>query len=635
MRITYLFFIGLFLLLYLSCKSSEEISDSPVPNSVIATIADEQITLDELTTNLNRNRNSEDVDSTEISEFFPSYINYRLKLHEGYQQGFQKDSAILAEFNEYASEIAYRYWIENEIKTERVETFRNRFKDEIQAFHILKELPENALPGDTLEVYNSLMAVRDSLQNGASPEEMNEQHSSKRDDRPIGGQLSWITAGTTIQPFEEVVYSLEPGEISRPVRSQFGYHLIILQDVRPRTPQRLVKHIFVRKNEDETGPEKINLAYEALDADTSWSNVLQNYTEDPSTKNRDGLLGWIGYGARFPTELVEAAMQTSPDSAYSKPIEVSYGYHIMKIDSVRTFKNEEQKEEFIVNRLQQLGRLDPDHEDVFDRIAKESNLKIYRENFRSLQQDAASLDEENGSSSENPLIYFFNKTYTNDDFQEWLDQANSMETIMESGDIIESFRDHIIEKKLVDYTKAQFPDYARQVDHFLNGLIVFKVNEENIWSPEAVDQELLREYYESNKNEYKKEKTYHYTETWASSDSLIREVHSTLSEDVAMEEIPKHFEDVFVSRDSTANSSNPVYEILTQLQPGEFSEPVSVEDREFIYKMNEIKEERILSFKEAYDRIFSDYQPIYEEKYLKKLKERYKLELYPENLTTE
>jgi len=632
MRIQQLFCFGLIIITILSCKSSETIPTNDVPGNVIATIADEPVTIEELKTNLNRNRNSDEIDSTEIYEFYSSYINYRLKLYEGYQKGFHKDSTILAEFNEYASEIANRFWIENEIERERIETFKNRFNHELKAFHILKELPGAALPGDTAEVYNTLISVRDSLLNGANIEMMNDRHSSKREGRPVGGQLSWITAGTTIEPFENVLYKLEPGEISLPVRSQFGYHLILLQEKRPRTPHRHIKHIFVRKKEDENGLHKINRAYKALKADSSWSDVLKNYTEDPSTQNRDGALGWVGYGARFPAEMVDFAMQTSPYSAYSEPYEASYGYHIMKVDSVRSFKNADQKEEFIVNKLENLGRLNPDQKDVYNRIAEESNLSINRENFSELLRSGADLSVSRSPQSENSLIEFNNKTYTWSDFQFWLDNVASDEEVMQSGNIIESYRDYLIEQNLVDYTRNQFPEFAEQVDHFLEGLIVFKVNEENIWNPEEVDRAQLQAFYESNQQNYKKGKTYHYTEISAPSDSIMQNVSRDLSNGFSSDEISERFKEVYIHQDSTHYPQNPAYSVVETLIPGEFSEPTTVSDRVIIYLLNDVNNERTLSFDEAFDRVFTDYQPTREENYMDQLKSDYNLQLYPENL---
>lgn len=623
---------GVLLILNLSCKSSEQITNKEVPENVIATIADEPVMIDELKTNFHRNRSSEEIDSTDIHEFYTSYINYRLKLYEGYQQGYHQDSTILAEFNEYASQIANRYWIENKIKAERIETFKNRFNHELKAFHILKELPENALPSDTATVYNTLISVRDSLLNGASPEEMNERHSSKRDGRPVGGQLSWITAGSTIQPFEDAVYSLEPGETSHPVRSQFGYHLVFLQEIRARTPHRQVKHIFVRKKENGYGQSKIDQAYRALEADSSWSYVLQTYTEDSSTRSRDGSLGWVGYGTRFPAELIESAIQTNPDSAYSEPYETSYGYHIMKVDSVRTFKNEEQKVEFIIKRLKELGRLNPDQQDIYDRIAAESNMTINFDNFSKLLRRGMESSENTSAPSEMSLVKFNDHRYMPSDFQYWLDNVTSVDEVMQSGNIIGLYRDYLIQKNLVDYTRNQFPEFKDQVDHFLEGLIVFKVNEENIWNSDAVDRSELKAFYESTKNDYRKGKTFHYTEISSRSDSIMQIAHGKFSDGATKNQISERFEEVTVLEDSTSHPRAPAYSILETLQPGEFSEPTTVNDRVFIYILHKINNERILSFEEAFDQVFTDYQPIREENYINQLKINYNLQLYPENL---
>jgi peptidyl-prolyl cis-trans isomerase SurA len=460
---------------------------------------------------------------------------------------------------------------------------------------------------------------------------MNEKYSSKREGRPMGGQLSWITAGNTIQPFEDALYSLELGEVSYPVRSQFGYHLILLQEKRPRTLQRLVKHIFVQRKDDGTGQQKINQAFVALEADSSWSDVLQNYTEDPSSIDRDGSLGWVGYGGRFPGELIDAAIQTSVDIAYSEPYEMSYGYHIIQVDSIRTFTSEGQKEEFILNRLKELGRLNPNQQDVFERIAKKSDLNINLDNFSQIiseLRDSTSLN----TNPEIELIQFNNKTFTSSDFKYWLDHIASVEDVMESGSLIESYRIYILEQNYVDYTRNRFPEFAEQVDHFLEGLIVFKVNEENIWNPEAVDRSKLQAFYESNRNDYKQGKTFLYTEISAASDSIMQVVHKELSNGTRVKELSKQFDRIAIYEDSTSYSQNPAYPTLETLQTGEFSEPVSVNDRVIVYILNQVKSERIVSFEEAYDRVFTDYQPIREENYNNKLKQRYNLQLYPENL---
>lgn len=632
MSVNRVLLIVIFIILFYSCKSAENVSEPSDSDTIIATFADQKVTLDELKSNFYRNRNPQETNISELKEFYPSYIKYRLKLYEGYQKGFKRDSSILAEYSDYTSQIAYRHWLENEIKTDRINNFRDRFQNELKAFHILKELPEDALPADTVEVYNTLVAVRDSLLNGASPEEMNQRHSSRRNGNTMGGDLSWITAGNTILPFENALYNLKPGEISYPVRSRFGYHLILLEDIRRRTPPRLVRHIFVRKDQNENSKQKIRDAFSALQADTSWSNVVSKYSEDPSTKSREGLLGWVGYGTRFPVELIDAAMHVPADSAYSEPIEVSYGYHIMKIDSVQTFESDEQEEEFIVNRLEQLERLQPEREDVYELIAAESDLKINRPEFDNATPDDSSKTENTGNSIPQVLIHFNGTEYTNEHFQEWLNNESTFDEVVESGDLMTSYRNHIIQENLVEYTKEKVPEFARQADHFMDDLIVFKVNEEFIWNPEAVDRDKLKAFYESNIGDYKKGKTFVYTEISSSEDSLIQTVYDELKRGTAIDSLEQKVNNIAVYVDSVSYKQSPFYQTLETIQPGEFSDPLTVDNRSYILLLQRIREERILTFDEAYNRVFSDYQPIHEASFLSSLKEKYNLQTFPEHI---
>ncbi len=642
MRMTTTLLIGLLFLINVSCKGTEEVTRQEHSAPIVATFADEEITFDELKKNISRNRNAgqAEIDSLELREFLPSYVEYRIKLYEGYRQGLDKDPEILSEYNSYASEAATRFWIENEIKEKRIETFKERFEHELKAFHILKELPQDAPPQDTLEVYRELMAVRDSLLNGADPEEMNQKHSSKREGNPVGGRVQWITAGNTIQPFEDALYQLHVGEVSLPVRTQFGYHLIILEDKRPRSPHRLVKHIYFRKQEDGAGLEKAAQAYEALQSDTTWSDAVQAYTEDPSTKNRDGQVGWVGYGTRYPFEFIEAVMEASPESSFSRPVETSYGAHIIKIDSVRTFLTEEEKEEFILNRLRSLDRLDPDKDDVYERIAAETGLRVDHQTFSSLNDMLSMVPHQpelvtlaDSELRTQPLFTAFDSTYSVNHFLEWVDRTtDSPEEAQETSEYLENYKKSVIDEHIVDYTIEKFPEFADEARHFLNGLIVFRINEENIWSPETVNRDEMREYYNSNRENYKRGKTFVYTVISDTSESVMKEVHSLLADGTETSELSAQFKTLEIKADSTFRKQSAEYSILEELQPGKFSEPLTVDGKVSVYILDEVLEPRILTFGEAFDRVFSDYQPIREENYINRLKERYSVKLYPENV---
>jgi peptidyl-prolyl cis-trans isomerase C len=98
--------------------------------------------------------------------------------------------------------------------------------EEYNASHILVETEEEAL------------ALIEELGEGADFAELAAEH-SVGPSGPSGGQLGWFTAGMMVPEFESAVMELEPGEVSVPVQTQFGWHVIVLNDLRAQEPPAL------------------------------------------------------------------------------------------------------------------------------------------------------------------------------------------------------------------------------------------------------------------------------------------------------------------------------------------------------------------------------------------------------------
>ena len=97
---------------------------------------------------------------------------------------------------------------------------------EYNASHILVETEEEA------------QALIEELEGGADFAALAQEHSTGPSG-PNGGQLGWFTAGMMVPPFEEAVFALEVGEVSPPVQTRFGWHVVILNDTRDQAPPAL------------------------------------------------------------------------------------------------------------------------------------------------------------------------------------------------------------------------------------------------------------------------------------------------------------------------------------------------------------------------------------------------------------
>ena len=104
-------------------------------------------------------------------------------------------------------------------------------QDRVRARHVLVESPEKA--------QEALHLLR---QGGKDFAEVASLYSRDEGTKGQGGELGWFTKGQMVPEFEKAVFSLKPGEISQPVQTQFGYHIIQLEEVKPAHEQTFGDH---------------------------------------------------------------------------------------------------------------------------------------------------------------------------------------------------------------------------------------------------------------------------------------------------------------------------------------------------------------------------------------------------------
>ncbi len=602
-------------------------------SATIAEIDGEPITLGQLIASFNQNQDSEELTAEELVDFLPSFVDYKLKLRKGRKLRYHQHPEILEEFEQFGIEASYIYWLENNIKQEQIRQFRERDQVELRAFHILSEVPDGSSDAFEDSVYNRMLEARELLTDGHDPEQVDAEFSSKRNGNSMGGQLPWITAGRTVLEFEDAIYTLEPGEISEPVRTQFGYHVIFLQEKRERTPDRRISHIFTQRGENNEGLEQIEEAYRELEQGLSWQEAVQNYTQDGATMNRNGQIGWVGYAMQFPEEFVDEVMETDPEAPYSEPIEMSYGYHIIRVDSVRTYIDDKSYEESITNRLQQLQRLDTGREQVYETVGRTGGLVVEKEKIEELLNDFPDLNLSLTDKEELKLIEFLETSYTLSDFLNYL-EAN--ELVQDSADItsemFDEFKKEIIRSELIHITKSNFPDFSQEMTKFLDGLVVFRVNEEYIWNHETADRDELKAFFDEHRDRYIYDDQYEFYRVSSLQQDLTEDALNNVRDGIHPSDLHILFNDLSVLHDSTRSKHSSHYPHISVLSPGESTDIIERGSLHTFYYLVKIEPSRPMTFDEAFFRVASDFQPIREEQFLKRLHETWQVDLYPENI---
>lgn len=634
-----------FLLLYVGCSSissTQSSSQQPNPEHVVATIGNNPVMVDDLVNYYERNSLEESYTEEDLREFLPFYVDYKLKLAYGRDKGMMDDPDILSEYENYSKQAAFSYWLENDIKKQLIEDFLYRNRYEMKSQHVLIQLDERSPAQEEERVLAQIEEAREKFISGEmTMKELDETYSSRVQGRSVGGELPWFSAGTTVKPFEDALYSLEPGEISEPVRTQFGYHLIYLTEKRDRIPNRLTSHIFFRESRGDNSPEQLSQqAYEALEDGRPWDEIVREFSQDGASATSGGDIGWIGHGRQFTAEFIEEVMAVDLSLPYSSPLQTNYGYHILKIDSVRTYRDEDHRRAELTEQFNDLPQNAPSRQQVFERLAEIGDFKINSETTAKLDPLFASADTslvtdmtvEETLASE-VLITFDNHSYTVDDFFSWLNDTNDERRANNYSSMwLDLYEEYILDSHVIEMTRNEFDTFDREIEGFLNGLVVFQISDENIWSPETADSTALKEYYEEHRESYKFGERYDYTLLGSRSDSTLNSALNRLHSGENPTDFAEDFEGLIVFRDSVATPPEKIMSALTELDQGQISEAFTYRNRTSHVILNQVLEPREMTFDEAFHRVSSDYQPIREELFMNRLRTEFNVQTYPERI---
>ncbi len=210
--------------------------------------------------------------------------------------------------------------------------------------------------GDISAAEEKALTVYKDLQAGADFSRMAAQYSAG-EQALSGGDLGWRKAAQLPTLFADTVLDMKVGDISRPIRSPSGFHIIKVLEVRGGTEQFVnqtkVRHILIKPNEIRSEAESKHLIedirQQILSGKEDFATLAKTYSDDPGSALQGGELGWVNPGTMVPE--FEQQMADAKVSDLSQPFRSQFGWHILQVEERR---NQDMSEEFRRGRARQM-----------------------------------------------------------------------------------------------------------------------------------------------------------------------------------------------------------------------------------------------------------------------------------------
>jgi len=474
-----------------------------------------------------KNNHTISYDDISVREYLELYENFKLKVKAAEDLGMDTIDAFKQELEGYRKQLAQPYLTSKKVTDLLVKESYQRMQFEIKASHILINCGLNDMPKDTLAAYKKVMDIREKIMKGAMSFDSAAYNFS---DDPSAqrnlGNLGYFTAFNMIYSFESGAYNTKIGDVSLPIRTQFGYHLIKVTDRRAARGEVKIAHIMVNindpnreristDNDSTTSRARILAIYAKLKSGEKWDELCKQYSEDPYTNQSGGLLNWVSSTSRYPEEIKNAAFSLNQDNDYSAPFKTEFGWHIVKRLEVKATSTFEEMKESLYQKIQRDGRSDLNKAVIIDSIKVANN---FNENGSSLADFMKYVDTTIYTTSwkidsaklplmeKQSMFVLGSKGYTQADFGAYIMSYQTQQRKSSIPAIITGMYKDFVNNSVYEYaennlTEANF-DFKNIYKEYRDGILLFDLTDKKVWSKAVSDTLGLQKFFESHKAEH-------------------------------------------------------------------------------------------------------------------------------------
>ena len=441
-------------------------------NETLMTINGKAVSAEEFLYIYEKNNQAGAVDPKTMDEYLDMFINFKLKVTEAESQGIDTTASFKKELKGYRAQATPKYLQDEAAMDSLIElSWRHMSKDR-RAAHIAIQCPMSADSAQTAEALAKINEAYERVTVGKMKVERKKvkgrwKNVEKR--QPVeafdavarelstdpsvqetGGELGWITPFRYVYPLEEAVYNTPVGDISKVFRTQYGFHIVKVEEERDHLEVKashIMKMVPVDSLDAIKKAQIDSIASELAKAQRDnvqstkeiFAEVAKRESDDRGSSARGGELGWFGKGMMVkPFEDAAFSMKAGEISA---PVRSQYGWHILYKEAERGIQ-------------------------PLDSMRAQIQRQVLRDE-RAQEADKA----------------FIRKTRAEYNLPAEMSDAE-----------VKAYADEHLEEK--------YPELRHLVQEYHDGILLFEVSLREVWDKAAKDTAGLEQFFKANKKKY-------------------------------------------------------------------------------------------------------------------------------------
>lgn len=587
------------------------------------------------------NKNNTPVTDKEkaIREYLDLYSNFKLKVKAAEVLRLDTLPQIQYDVANFRRQVEENYMSDEKGSAKLMDEAFIRMQKDLHVIHFSVTVTE-----DSLRAYQQITAAYNALETG----ETNYQSIADNSNAKFG-DLGFVTVFSLPYEYENIVYALQTGQVSKPYRSKKAWHLFKVVEERKSIGKWKVAQLLFTYPPDASEEvrkatfKKADSVYHLLMNGADFTKIAREYSDDKLTYMNGGEMPEFGTG-RYDLQFENEVFKLKSDNELTKPFTTGYGVHIVKriafaptpVDKESAGLQFELKQKLMqdsrINEAKESFAKDIIKLVAFKKMATVKDADLYRY-ADSMVSSPATANPDKFPISNKTIATFKNGSV---DGADWLKFVRDYKLNPEQykGETNPELWKLYVTFSSLEYYKKHLEEYnvdfRYQMKEFREGNMLFEIMERNVWSKAASDSIGLLKQYQANKASYK----------WAASaDVLIFNCSNEKLATEALDELKKgkYWKEISEMPDAGLQADSGRYELSQITDPGmsgipkenTFSSILKNTDGSatFVKYLKVYPADQQRSFEEAKGLVINDYQNVIEKEWIDALRKKYPIKM--------